>query len=60
MPTDDLDEFIDAVAAALALPLDPAWVPMIKANLETTLKMAQIVEEFPLSDEAEPACVFRA
>jgi len=60
MPKDDLDELIDAVAAALALPLDPTWLPAVKANLETTLKMAQIVEEFPLSDEAEPACVFRA
>ena len=60
MPKDELDELIDAVAAALALPLDPDWLPAVKANLETTLKMAQTVEEFPLFDEAEPASIFRA
>lgn len=60
MPKDDLDLLIDAVASALALPVDPAWMPTVKANLETTLRMARLVEDFPLSDEAEPAGVFRA
>jgi hypothetical protein len=56
----DLDEFITAAAAALDLPLDPAWQASIKANLEVTLRHAATVAEFPLPDDAEPAPVFRA
>lgn len=56
----NLDEFIAAAAAALDLPLDPAWQASIKANLEVTLRHAATVAEFPLPDDAEPAPVFRA
>jgi hypothetical protein len=55
-----LDKLIEASAAALALPIDPAWKPTIKANLEVTLRLAQMVAEFELPDEAEPAPVFEA
>ena len=55
-----LDEFIAAAAAALGLPLEPAWQPAVRANLEVTLKQAALVEQFPLPDEAEPAPVFEA
>jgi hypothetical protein len=58
--TDPLDDFIDAAAAALALPLEPAWKPAVRANLAVTFRLARLVEEFPLADEAEPAPVFRA
>ena len=57
---DALDDFIDAAAQALALPVEPAWKPAIKANLEVTLRLAAVVAEFPLPDEAEPAPVFEA
>lgn len=57
---DKLDDFITVASAALDLPLDPAWQPTVKANLEVTLKLANMVAEFPLPDEAEPAPVFRA
>ena len=56
----NLDDFIAAAAAALDLPLDPAWQPSIKANLEVTLRHAATVAEFPLPDEAEPAPIFKA
>jgi hypothetical protein len=55
-----LELFIDASAEALALPIDPAWKPTIKANLQVTLRLAQMVAEFELPDEAEPAPVFEA
>ena len=58
--TDALDSFIDAAAEALALPVEPAWKPAVRANLEVTLKLARLVDEFPLPDESEPAPVFRA
>ncbi|WP_315757667.1 MULTISPECIES: DUF4089 domain-containing protein [unclassified Bradyrhizobium] len=55
-----LDEYIDAVGRALALPIEDAWRPAIRANLEVSLKMAKLVDEFSLPDEAEPASVFTA
>ena len=60
MPNPPLDNFIAAAAAALDLPLDPAWQPSIKANLEVSLRLANLVAEFPLPDEAEPAPIYKA
>jgi hypothetical protein len=57
---DPLDRLVDAAASALALPLDPAWKPMVKANLEVTLRLASLFADFPLPDDAEPAPVFKA
>ena len=60
-PTPDpLDDFINAAAQMLALPLDPSWRPAVKANLEVTLRFAAFVAELALPDEAEPAPVFMA
>jgi hypothetical protein len=58
--TDPLDDFIDAVAKALALPIEDAWRPAVRANLEFSLRIARLVDEFALPDEAEPASVFAA
>jgi len=58
--TDPLDDYIDAVAKALALPVEDAWKPAVKANLEVSLRLARLVDEFALLDEAEPASVFAA
>jgi hypothetical protein len=60
MAADSLDDYIDAVSKALALPVDAAWRPAVRANLEVSLKLARLVDEFALSDEAEPASVFAA
>jgi hypothetical protein len=60
MAADPLDNYIDAVSRALALPLDDAWKPAVKANLEVSLRLARLVDEFALPDETEPASVFTA
>ena len=57
---ENLDQFIDASAAALGLPIEPEWKAAIKANLAVTLRLANLVGEFELPDEAEPAPVFEA
>jgi hypothetical protein len=57
---DPLDAFIDAAARALALPLEPAWKPAIKTNLDVTLRLAASFADFPLPDDTEPAPVFVA
>ena len=60
MAADHLDSYIDAVATALALPVEDAWRPAIRANLEVSLRLARLVDEFPLPDETEPASVCTA
>jgi hypothetical protein len=58
--SDSLDDYIDAVAMALALPIENAWRPAVKANLEVSLRLARLVDEFALPDDIEPASVFAA
>jgi hypothetical protein len=60
MAADPLDDYIDAVARALALRIDDAWKPAVRANLEVSLRLARLVDEFALPDETEPASVFTA
>ncbi len=60
MAADPLDDYIKAVGQALALPIEDAWRPAIRGNLEVSLRMARLVDEFPLPDEIEPADVFTA
>ena len=58
--SDSLDDYIDAVSKALALPVEDAWKPAVKANLDVSLRLARLVDEFALPDETEPANVFAA
>lgn len=60
MAADHLDNFIDAVSSALALPVEDAWRPAVRANLEVSLRLARLVDEFPLPDETEPASIYSA
>ena len=60
MAADPLDEYIDAVSNALALPVEEAWRPAIKANLQVSLRLARLVDGFALPDETEPASVYSA
>jgi len=60
MAADPLDDYIDAVAATLALTVEEAWRPAIKANLEVSLRLARLVDDFALPDESEPAPIFAA
>ena len=60
MPADPLDDYIAAAATTLGLSIDEAWKPAVKVNLEVSLKLARLVDEFALPDETEPASVFAA
>ena len=55
-----LDAFIEAGTKLLDLPLDPAWMPAIRAHLQASLGHAAAASAFALPDEAEPAAIFRA
>jgi 1-carboxybiuret hydrolase subunit AtzG-like protein len=58
--SDPLNDYIDAAAHALGLAVAEAWKPAVRANLEVSLRLARLVDEFPLPDEIEPASVFKA
>jgi hypothetical protein len=60
MPKSDLDTYIDAAAQALGIPVEPEWKPTIRQNLEVTFKLAALVAEKELPDDAEPAPVYKA
>ena len=55
-----LDDYIDAAAGALRLTIEEAWRPAVRANLDVSLRLARMVDEFPLPDDTEPAGVFGA
>ena len=55
-----LDDYIDEVAKALALPVEESWRPAVRANLDVSLRLARLVDEFALPDETEPASVYSA
>ena len=57
---ESLDEYIDAASRILRLPVKDAWKPAVRANLEVSMRLARMVDEFEFSDEAEPASVFTA
>ena len=57
---DHLNDFIDAAAQALGIPVQPEWKPAVRANLEITFRLAAVVGEKELPDDAEPAPVFKA
>jgi Protein of unknown function (DUF4089) len=60
MAADPLDAYIDAVAKALTLPIKEDWRPAVRANLEVSLRLARLVDEFALPDETESASVYSA
>jgi Protein of unknown function (DUF4089) len=55
----DAEAYVDAAAALIGLPIDPAHRPGVVVNLDRIAQMAALVMEFTLPDEAEPAPVFR-
>jgi hypothetical protein len=56
----DIDTYIDAAASALDLAIDPAWRSAIRANVEVTMAMARLVDEFKLPDISEPSPIYVA
>lgn len=60
-PTDSpspFDVYVDAIASIIDLPIDPSYRPGVIANLERTEAIAQLVMDFPLPDDLEPAPIF--
>lgn len=57
---DSPDSYIDAAAKILGLRIAPEWKPAVRLNMETTLNLARLVQEFPLPDEIEPASIYEA
>jgi len=55
----DADALIDAMAPLLQLKVAPEHRAGVKLNLKTASKMAALVEQVRLEDDAEPAPVFR-
>ena len=41
-----------------AQPIEDAWKPAVRANLEVSLRLGRLVDEFALPDETEPAPIF--
>lgn len=60
MAADSLDDYIASAAKALSLTIEDSWRPAVRANLEVSLRLARLVDEFPFADDAEPASVFSA
>jgi hypothetical protein len=60
MAEDSLNDYIDAASNILRLPVKEAWKPAVRANLEVSMRLARLVDEFAWPDEAEPASVFTA
>jgi hypothetical protein len=57
---DVLDDLIVAAANPLALTIEPAWKPAVRANLQVIFAQAALVTAFELPDDAEPAPIFKA
>ncbi len=55
-----IDALVAANAKALGLSIDPGWRKSVAFNLALIMRHAALVDEFALSDEAEPAPVYRA
>lgn len=55
----DVEAVIDAVAPLVQLPITLEYRPGVKQNLKTAAKMAALVEQVKLPEEAEPAPVYR-
>jgi hypothetical protein len=56
----DMKTYADTMAKALGLPLIAEYTPQVEANLAVAFRLVQLVLDFPLPDEAEPAPVFAA
>lgn len=54
----DAAAFVANALPALALEIDPAWMPGIVGNFARTAELAALVLEFELGEEDEAAPVF--
>ena len=59
-PEFDAESYAKAVAAALGLPLDSAYLPGVVMNLRLAARMATVVQSLPVGPADEAAPVFVA
>ena len=59
-PAFEADAFLDTVAPALGLVIEPDWRPAVRQQLVAAAEAAGLVLDFPLSDQVESAPVFEA
>ena len=57
--TPDLGAFLDAALAVVRLPLEAELRERVLIHLGIAAGMAELVLDFPLEDEAEPAPVYQ-
>jgi hypothetical protein len=57
---DNIAALVAANAEALHLNIKPAWLPGVIFNLGLIMRMAALVDEFPLADDAEMAPLYSA
>lgn len=53
-------DLVDVSARALRIPLEPGWRGGVVFNLGLILRLAALVDEFPLPDDTEPGPIFHA
>lgn len=54
----NIEKYVEVTAELINLPLQPEHLPGVVANLEKIAAIAQLVIEFPLPPEIEPASKF--
>ena len=58
-PTDKaLDDVIAASAKLLRIEIAPEWLPSVRMNLAASHRIAGLMEEVDLPEDAEPAPVY--
>jgi 1-carboxybiuret hydrolase subunit AtzG-like protein len=57
---DDLATYVLASAKMLGLKIPEENLLAVRENLQTSLRLANLVATFPVADEIEPAPVFEA
>jgi hypothetical protein len=55
----EAEKLLDAAAELMRLDVQPGHRQGVLDNLEVAIRLAKLVESFPLDDEAEPAPVYR-
>ena len=59
MNNEEISEYVDLMAKLIDLPLNAENRPSVIANMTRIAEIAQLITEFPLSDEIEVATVFQ-
>ena len=55
-----LDAIVESSAKLLGIELEPEWIAAVRLNLAVSYRLAGLVDEVVLPEDAEPAPVFEA